>query len=697
MLEEEELQNPNPLPPGTDSPTNQHAGGTMSETKSTVMHSAGNSDVVASHVVNDVIATTMLPNVAVPSAITEPKMSSPKPVVAVGSETLLGEVDNKNQELLESGDICNMMCSNQDEFMEHVAVPSAITEPKMSPPKPVVAVASETLVGELDNKNQELLESGDICNMMCSNQDEFTEHVAVPSAITEPKMSSPKPVVAVGSETLLGEVDNKNQELLESGDICNMMCSNQDEFMEHVAVPSAITEPKMSPPKPVVAVASETLVGELDNKNQELLESGDICNMMCSNQDEFTEHVAVPSAITEPKMSPPKPVVAVASETLVGELDNKNQELLESGDICNMMCSNQDEFTEHVAVPSAITEPKMSPTKPVIAVASETLVGELDDKNQELLESGDIWNMMCSNQDEFMEHVAVPSAITEPKMSPPKPVVAVASETLVGELDDNKNQGLLESGDICNMMCSNQDEFMEHVASEKHSAKLADTNGLKNATSECGSKSSSVTKPATFQCEVCKIRCNSNENLNSHFSGKKHLKKLKQSEEIPDPSLTPVVSLDQPESSEGKTVELHQGKPLSCDLCGIACNSYDMLKKHISGKQHQKNLEKSLKPIGPNLAPAMEPVATAQGMIGPFQDEGKMVEGDGSNSKAKRKRRHEDVEKKKQKLLQGGASNALSRCTLCNVVCTSSDGLISHFAGKKHLKLALKQAETQST
>lgn len=214
---------------------------------------------------------------------------------------------------------------------------------------------------------------------------------------------------------------------------------------------------------------------------------------------------------------------------------------------------------------------------------------------------------------------------------------------------------------------------------------LADTNELKNAASECGSKSSSVTNPATFQCEVCRISCNSNKILNRHFSGKKHLKKLKQSEEIPDPSLTPVVSLDQPEST------------LSCDLCGIACNSYDTLKKHISGKKHQKNLENSLQPIGPNPAPAMEPVATAPRMIGPFQDEGKMVEGEGSNSKAKRARRHEDGEKKKQKLLQGGASNALSTCTLCNIVCTSSNGLISHFAGKKHLKLALKQAEAQST
>ncbi|GJS62371.1 zinc finger, C2H2-like protein [Tanacetum coccineum] len=263
-----------------------------------------------------------------------------------------------------------------------------------------------------------------------------------------------------------------------------------------------------------------------------------------------------------------------------------------------------------------------------------------------------------------------------------------------------KNTPVLQC-EICNITCGTQGVLERHKLGKKHlktlqklaeasaiDKPLADTNGLKNGTSECGSSSSSGTKSATFQCEVCKISCNSNELLNMHFSGKKHLKKLKQSEEIPDPS-------DQPDSTEGKSVELHQGKPLSCNLCGIACNSYDMLKKHNSGKQHQKNLEKSLKPIGPNPAPAMEPVATAPMMIGPLQDEGKMVKANGSNGKAKRARGHEDVETKKQKLSQGGASNALSTCTLCHVVCTNPDLLISHFAGKKHLKLALKQAEAQ--
>nr|GEX08408.1 zinc finger RNA-binding protein-like [Tanacetum cinerariifolium] len=264
-----------------------------------------------------------------------------------------------------------------------------------------------------------------------------------------------------------------------------------------------------------------------------------------------------------------------------------------------------------------------------------------------------------------------------------------------------KNTPVLQCEIFNNITCGTQGVVERHKLGKKHlktaqklaeasaiDKPLADTNGLKNATSECGSSSSSGKKSATFQCEVCKISCNSNEILNMHLSGKKHLKKLKQSEEIPDPS-------DQPESTEGKSVELHQGKPLSCNLCGIACNSYDMLKKHNSGKKHQKNMEKSLKPIGPNPAPAMEPVATAPMMIGPLQDEGKIVKENGSNGKAKRARGHEDVETKKQKLSQGGASNALSTCTLCHVVCTSPELLISHFAGKKHLKLALKQAEAQ--
>ncbi|XP_024976986.1 zinc finger matrin-type protein 3-like isoform X2 [Cynara cardunculus var. scolymus] len=236
-------------------------------------------------------------------------------------------------------------------------------------------------------------------------------------------------------------------------------------------------------------------------------------------------------------------------------------------------------------------------------------------------------------------------------------------------------------------------------------ARLADVNEISNPTSECvpeaqPSNGGSQMKPDTLQparCELCNISCTSNEGLSVHLTGKKHLKKLLESDQIPDPSLTPIASLGTPptkpmenlESTEGKSVISHEGKPAWCELCGIDCNTYDGLRNHIWGKKHQKKLEISEKPIGPNPAPA-----TLQDS---WKEEGKVVNVDGGNRKAKRVGNDEDLETKKQKVLKGGAaSGAVRTCTVCNVVCNSPTVFISHLAGQKHAAMAVKQAETKS-
>ncbi|KVH99262.1 zinc finger protein 346-like isoform X1 [Cynara cardunculus var. scolymus] len=304
------------------------------------------------------------------------------------------------------------------------------------------------------------------------------------------------------------------------------------------------------------------------------------------------------------------------------------------------------------------------------------------------------------------------TALIAPQMPPVAP-----SAPLVGVLE-NKKHKLLQNGasvdtliycDICNVVCNNQDVFRKHLDGKKHSAKaaarLADVNEISNPTSECvpeaqPSNGGSQMKPDTLQparCELCNISCTSNEGLSVHLTGKKHLKKLLESDQIPDPSLTPIASLGTPptkpmenlESTEGKSVISHEGKPAWCELCGIDCNTYDGLRNHIWGKKHQKKLEISEKPIGPNPAPA-----TLQDS---WKEEGKVVNVDGGNRKAKRVGNDEDLETKKQKVLKGGAaSGAVRTCTVCNVVCNSPTVFISHLAGQKHAAMAVKQAETKS-
>lgn len=323
----------------------------------------------------------------------------------------------------------------------------------------------------------------------------------------------------------------------------------------------------------------------------------------------------------------------------------------------------------------------------------------------------EVCNITCNTKEVFEKHtqgkkhlknmqkIAI-SSVIGPKVTPP-----TATATSVGELE-NKKHMLLQNGasadtllycQTCNVVCNNQDVFQTHLAGKKHHAKLASTNAVFNATSDVGPLAQ--TNPDPLRCELCKISCTSIELLNTHMSGKKHQKKLKESGQIPDPSLAVVPSLDtqptKPESTtEGKAVNLHEGNPVSCELCGISCNTYEVLKTHLSGKKHQKNLEKSEKVIGPNPAPATE-----AGMLeNEGKEEGKVVNVDGSSRKTKRAGSDEDIEAKRRKILEGGAAmDALRTCTVCNVVCSSPTVYISHLAGRKHAAMAVKQAESGLT
>ncbi|KAI7745206.1 hypothetical protein M8C21_016627 [Ambrosia artemisiifolia] len=344
-------------------------------------------------------------------------------------------------------------------------------------------------------------------------------------------------------------------------------------------------------------------------------------------------------------------------------------------EVCNISCNTNDVLEAHKQgkkhvksvkklAESSANGQNMAPPP----VASETLVGELTD-----------------------------TSASEPMVLVPPPI---ASETIVGELE-NKTHRLLQNGataetlvycDICNVVCNNQEVFKAHVAGKKHSAKSivqqASTNGVFDAASD--SSGSLQKKPDTFPCEICNITCTGSELLKNHIAGKKHLKKVKELGQLPilpltpsaspvnmegvEPSnlpSTPIASQDtpptkpvvNPEINEGKTVNLHGVKSV-CELCGVICDTDEMLKLHMSGKKHRKNVEKSEKLIGPNPAVTTEPAETPK-VIGPLQEDGKMVTSDGP--KTKRKKSGSD-----------------------------DDAFTVHLAGQKHVAMAVKQAETQA-
>lgn len=349
---------------------------------------------------------------------------------------------------------------------------------------------------------------------------------------------------------------------------------------------------------------------------------------------------------------------------------------------------NFGDVSQHVVNDAIVT-----PSQPINIQPVQCEVCNITCNTKEVLEKHTQGKKHLKN----MQKIAI-SSVIGPKVTPP-----TTTATSVGELE-NKKQMLVQSGasvdtiihcEICNVVCNNPDVFRTHLAGKKHHAKavmqLATTNVSFNATSDTG-PTFHQTNPDPLRCELCKISCTSIELLNTHMSGKKHQKKLKESGQIPDPSSTldTQPTKQNPDSTEGKSVNPHDNNPVSCELCGISCNTYEVLKTHLSGKKHQKNLEKSEKTIGPNPAPTTEQNEGTE--------EGKIVNLDGGSRKKKRVGNDEDIGAKRQKILQGGAaSDALRTCTVCNVVCSSPTVYISHLAGKKHAAMAVKQAESGLT
>ncbi|KAK9080409.1 hypothetical protein SSX86_000167 [Deinandra increscens subsp. villosa] len=403
--------------------------------------------------------------------------------------------------------------------------------------------------------------------------------------------------------------------------------------------------------------------------------------------------------------------------------------LLFQCEVCNISCNSKEVLEAHKqgkkhlkSLKKVADAPANAPIIMPPTVASETLVEESENKMLRALKNGatpetllycDICKVICNNQEGFQKHVAS-------KKHSAKSIIQLASTNAVFDGTSDSIGGSQKKPDpfqcgLCKITCTGNEHLQMHIAGKKHLKKLQELGLTPDLpltpiasqdtppTKPMVNPESNEGKPVNLQeakpvCELCGISCDTNEMLEIHKAGKKHLKKLKESGQVPNLPVTSIASEDtsptkpvvNPESNEGKTVNLHDAKPV-CELCGISCDTNEMLKVHITGRKHRKNVEKSEKLIGPNPALTTEPAK----VIGPLQEEGMIVNSDGSKRK-KRGRIDEDVEAKKQKIVQSGtASDAVQTCELCNVVCNSPKVFNAHLGGQKHAAMALKQAEIQ--
>ncbi|CAJ1831556.1 unnamed protein product [Sphenostylis stenocarpa] len=129
-------------------------------------------------------------------------------------------------------------------------------------------------------------------------------------------------------------------------------------------------------------------------------------------------------------------------------------------------------------------------------------------------------------------------------------------------------------------------------------------------------------------------------------------------------------------------------QPAYCEVCKIECTGKEVLDQHKLGKKHKKNLEKLRESLKPTH---FQPSGSTNPVIGPQLQDDKSKLTTGNKTKRKKVETVADLEKKKKKVLDGGAAaEAVKICAICNVVCNSETVYNFHLTGQKHAAMLKK-------
>ncbi|KAJ8640430.1 hypothetical protein MRB53_017124 [Persea americana] len=190
-------------------------------------------------------------------------------------------------------------------------------------------------------------------------------------------------------------------------------------------------------------------------------------------------------------------------------------------------------------------------------------------------------------------------------------------------------------------------------------------------------------------CIICNVVCNSETVFKFHLAGQKHAAKVASASDGMQPLAT-VNGAAKKKKKKIKKTEVVQ--PVWCELCSISCTGQEVLDRHKFGKRHKKNLEKleELKNAAAVVKPDSLEAGTTENQPG---EEAKTTERGAKRKKtASKSKTGEDLETKKQKLLECGITADLVKvCTICNVVCNSETVYSFHLSGQKHATQVRKQ------
>lgn len=253
--------------------------------------------------------------------------------------------------------------------------------------------------------------------------------------------------------------------------------------------------------------------------------------------------------------------------------------------------------------------------------------------------------------------------------------------------------------ELCKIECNNVHVYEKHLSGRKHSKGLlnlyapalkaaAGGEGVPGDSSKTGDLEikkqklleGGVAVQSLRICTICNVACNGEVVYSDHVAGKKHIAKERALGSMANSNpISGNAQETNAQSNQTKKRKKGESSQAWCDVCKISCTSNDGLQTHLSGKKHQKNLQKLQNNETTKSSTGASETTDAAKPPKPRQ--------------AKKKGQTDDVNVKKQKILESGTSeSALRMCTICNVVCNSDTVFKSHLDGKIHAAM-VKQAE----
>ncbi|TYG90752.1 hypothetical protein ES288_A12G207600v1 [Gossypium darwinii] len=189
---------------------------------------------------------------------------------------------------------------------------------------------------------------------------------------------------------------------------------------------------------------------------------------------------------------------------------------------------------------------------------------------------------------------------------------------VIGSTMNQSNLIQLRQYDVCNVVCKTKDVCKRHLMGKKHPRNLQATinpvtalfpeisntinnlifgaSGVANFHELDRKKQQLLNAGAPVgsirMCTICNVACNSHDAFVKHISGRRHVAQVRL---IAIDGIRPYLAAIQANDhfwNKGKKITKNKiSQPTWCEVCQINCNSSDVYAKHLSGKNHLKNLQ----------------------------------------------------------------------------------------------------------